>query len=92
MLDFYDQTIIPAYLAKKKTNNHIVGVTMDDLFSYHHGKTGEMLNRDQVRKQYLPVIERAGLINYEKDPNDKRQMVITPLIGNLNINDPQKGE
>lgn len=92
MLDFYEQTIIPAYLTKQNKAKDFTGITMDDLFSYHHSRTGEMLNRDQVRKQYLPVIEQAGLISYEKGPTDGRRMVITPLIGQFNINNSQKGE
>lgn len=92
MLDFYEQTIVPAYLAKRHDAKETVGLTMDDLFSYHYGKTGEMLNRDQVRKQYLPVIEQAGLISYEKDSTDRRKMIITPLVGQFNINNSQQGE
>lgn len=92
MLDFYEQVIVPEYLAKHSSAKTFAGITMDDLFSYHHSQTGEMLNRDQVRKQYLPVIEQAGLISYEKDPNDNRRMVITPLIGNFRTTNSQEGE
>ena len=92
MLDFYDNMIVPAYIAKRSSVKATIGITIDDLAAYCYGKTGEMLNRDQVRKQYLPVLEQANLISYEKDPNDKRKMIITPLIGQFNINNSQEGE
>jgi hypothetical protein len=92
MLDFYDNMIVPAYIAKRNSAKATAGITIDDLAAYCYGKTGEMLNRDQVRKQYLPVLEQANLISYEKDPNDKRKMVIAPLVGQLNVNNSQKGE
>ncbi len=93
MLDFYDQIIVPAYLNQKDGTKTFAGITMDDLFSYHCGKTGEMLNRDQIRKQYLPILVQAGLISYAKDSSDKRRLLIRPLVGNFKIyNNSQKGE
>lgn len=85
MLDFYEGVIVPAYLDRKTNIKEIIGITMDELSSYHYKKTNELLNRDLVRKQYLPVIGQAGLISYKKDPNDKRQMIITPLVGSFNV-------
>lgn len=92
VLDFCDNMIVPAYIAKRNSAKATTGITIDDLVAYCYGKTGEMLNRDQVRKQYLPVLEQANLISYEKDPNDKRKMIITPLVGQFNVNNSQKGE
>lgn len=92
MLDFYDNMIAPVYIAKRSGVKAATGITIDDLAAYCYGKTGEMLNRDQVRKQYLPVLEQANLISYEKDPNDKRKMIITPLVGQFSVNNSQKGE
>lgn len=92
MLDFYENMLIPAYITKRSSVKTIAGITIDDLAAYCYGETGEMLNRDQTRKQYLPVLEQANLISYEKDPNDKRKMIIAPLIGRLNINNSQKGK
>lgn len=92
VLDFCDNMIVPAYIAKRNSAKATTGITIDDLVAYCYGKTGEMLNRDQVRKQHLPVLEQANLISYEKDPNDKRKMIITPLVGQFNVNNSQKGE
>jgi hypothetical protein len=37
-----------------------------------------MLDTNQLRQQILPMLETAGLIVQEADPNDKRKMLIYP--------------
>jgi len=37
-----------------------------------------MLDSHQLRQQILPMLETAGLIVQEQDPNDKRKMMIFP--------------
>lgn len=73
-LDFYDQYVVPAYRSAGG------GITIRDLNIYYQKITGEILNQDLLRKQYLPVLQDAGLISYEKDPDDRRQFRIVPLV------------
>lgn len=73
-LDFYEQIILPAF-KELKTN-----LTMKDLHNYNLKMTGAPLNQNFCRNQYIPVLESAGLISYEKNPENGREMLITPLI------------
>lgn len=82
--DFYKKYIVPAYIAKFKnasardkeaiTGNEI-GLTPQELSSYHLQEEETTLNNDQLRKQILPQLQSAGLIDWEKpkvvkDPYD----------------------
>ena len=53
---------------------------MKDLHNYNLKMTGAPLNQNFCRNQYIPVLESAGLISYEKNPDNGREMLITPLI------------
>ena len=44
----------------------------------HFEVYGRMLDNHQLRQQILPMLETAGLIVQEQDPNDKRKMMIFP--------------
>ncbi len=86
VLDFYEEVILPAF--RNKTEVKAVGISVKELAIYYAKTTGDTLDQDRVRKQYLPVLSQAGLISYEKDPEDKRQRLIIPLIENV----AQKGD
>ena len=73
-LDFYEQIILPAFKELKTS------LTMKDLHNYNLKMTGAPLNQNFCRNQYIPVLESAGLISYEKNPDNGREMLITPLI------------
>jgi len=47
-----------------------------------------MLDVHQLRQQILPMLETAGLITQEQDPNDKRKILIFPTL----IRKPSKNE
>ena len=79
-LDFYDQYIVPAFRLKNPSGSTLNGISAKELSVYYQKTAGEILSQDLLRKQHVPVLEDAGLISYEKDPTDKRQMLITPLI------------
>ena len=79
-LDFYDQYIVPTFRLKNPSGSTLNGVSVKELSVYYQKTAGENLSQDLLRKQHIPVLEDAGLISYEKDPTDKRQMLITPLI------------
>lgn len=79
-LDFYNQYIIPAFKLKNISDKSSTGITLGELNTYYYNTTEEFLNQDILRKQHIPVLQGAGLISCEKDTNDKRQKLITPLI------------
>ena len=96
-LDFYDQFIIPAFRKKNPSGKTFDGITIKELSVFYQINAGETLNQELLRKQYLPVLEDAGLINCIKDPNDKRQQLIVPQIlpnlanGSLQSTPPKEG-
>lgn len=79
-LDFYDQYIVPAFRLKNPSGKTRNGITARELSIYYQKTTEEILNQDILRKQHIPVLQDAGLINYEKDENDRRQLLIVPLV------------
>ena len=80
-LDHYVEIILPAF--QSRTDLKVVGVTVKEVAAYYAKTTGQTLDQDRMRKQHLLVLEQAGLISYEKDPNDKRQRLIIPLVENI---------
>lgn len=79
-LDFYDQYIIPAFRLKNSSNQTKTGITMRELSIYYQKAADEILSQDLLRKQHIPVLQDAGLISCDKDENDRRQILITPLL------------
>lgn len=73
-LDFYEQIILPAFKESKTC------LTMKDLHNFNLKMTGAPLNQNFCRNQYIPVLESAGLISYEKNPENGREMLVAPLI------------
>ena len=54
------------------------GLTRQEVMQKHYTVYGRLLDGSQLRTQLLPMLETAGLINQEPDPNDKRRMLIYP--------------
>lgn len=79
-LEFYKKFILAAFnkanegLAKKK------GITYDQIATEYFEQTGSYPNLDMVRKMYIPALKCASLISYDKDDDDRRQMLVTPLV------------
>lgn len=79
-LEFYKKFILAAFnkanegLAKKK------GITYDQIAAEYFEQTGSYPNLDMVRKMYIPALKCASLISYDKDDDDRRQMLVTPLV------------
>ena len=77
-LDFYEDTILPAFKEKLKTGK-TQGITLKELNSYNAKTTGVVLNINFCRNQYIPTLEASGLISLEKNPNNKKENLIIPL-------------
>lgn len=54
------------------------GLARQEVLQKHYEVYGRMLDTIQLRQQILPMLETAGLIVQEADPNDKRKILIYP--------------
>ena len=60
-----------------------LGLARQDIIQKHYQVYGRFIADWQLRQQIIPMLETAGLITQEPDPNDRRKMLIyptTPLI------------
>lgn len=94
VLSFYKKYIAPAYIRKFNQANsdeqiamtaNEVGLTSQELSAYYLNEEGSVLNNDQLRKQILPQLQSAGLVEVEKpktkDSNtDRRTRHIFPKL------------
>lgn len=87
-LDFYKQVILPAFNEKRKINSGATGVTVKELNQYNIRVTGTTLKLNFCRNEYIPVLEASGLISCEKNPDNRKEMLIVPLVPNIE-NPPQ---
>lgn len=76
--NLYKEVILPTWEEKNKDFITRSGVSRQELLEKHFTVYGRMLDPHQLRQQILPMIETAGLIIQEQDPNDKRKIMIYP--------------
>ncbi len=74
--DLFQEIVLPAYQRKGS------GLSRQELLQEHHRVYGRFLPDWQLRQQVIPMLEIAGLIVQEPDPNDRRRMLIVPVSGN----------
>ena len=55
-----------------------IGLSRQDILQKHYKVYGRHLADWQLRQQIIPMLETAGLITQEPDPNDKRKMLVYP--------------
>lgn len=87
-LDFYKQVILPAFNEKRKIDSGATGVTVKELNQYNIRVTGTTLKLNFCRNEYIPVLEASGLISCEKNPDNRKEMLIVPLVHSID-NPPQ---
>ncbi|MCA9332128.1 hypothetical protein KC968_04290 [Candidatus Saccharibacteria bacterium] len=94
VLSFYKKYIVPAYINKLKQANadeqiamiaNELGLTSQELSAYYINEEGSVINNDQLRKQIIPQLQSAGLVDVEKpkikDSNtDRRTRHIFPKL------------
>lgn len=80
VLDIYKTQILPAYYSVNEGRTKAKGITYDEFTREYYRNTGSYPNVDMFRKMYIPALQCAALISYEKDEDDKRQKLITPLV------------
>lgn len=83
--NLYREVILPAWEAKNSDKDEVLeepkvklGLSRQEVLERHFAVYGRMLDSHQLRQQILPMLETAGLIVQEQDPNDKRKMMIFP--------------
>lgn len=82
-LDFYENIVLPCFNEQKDRDSATIGISMNDLLGFCATK-GVSAKQDYWRKQHLPSLIRNGLINEEKDPNDKRNKIFIPQVNTAN--------
>jgi len=85
--DFYKKYILPIYIDKNAGRDEAfvsmtgnLGVSRKEIIHRHYELENRLPNDDMLRRQVLPMLEAAGLITQEKDPNDKRNKLIFPQL------------
>jgi hypothetical protein len=70
--NFFQEIIVPAYKEKQQ------GLTKQEILKKHFQVYGRPLADWQLRQDYLPMLENAGLIIQETDPTDRRKTLVIP--------------
>lgn len=85
--DFYKKYIVPIYVDKNAGRDEAfvsmtgdLGVNRKEIIHRHYELENRLPNDDMLRRQVLPMLEAAGLITQEKDPEDKRNKLIFPQL------------
>jgi len=77
----YQEVILPAWEERNSELDNEVketGLTRQDIIQKHYQVYGRFIPDWQLRQQIIPMLETAGLIIQESDPNDKRRILIYP--------------
>ncbi len=81
----FQEVIVPAWQEKNQNRSEgfaeitgQLGLTRRDVAQKHLQVYGRVLADWLLRQQIIPMLESAGLINQEPDPDDKRKMLIYP--------------
>ena len=81
----YHEVILPAWNEKNEGRveeleevTGKLGLTRQDIVQKHYEVYGRFIPDWQLRQQIIPMLETAGLIFQEKDPADKRKILIYP--------------
>lgn len=83
--EFYQKVILPAYKEKNEGRAEgfeeatgKLGLSRQDIIQKHYEVYGRFIADWQLRQQIIPMLETAGLITQERDPNDRRKTLIYP--------------
>jgi len=71
--NLFNELIVPLYQEKGE------GLSMKDILVGHAKIYDRPLEEWKLRREIIPMLETAGLVAQEKDPNDKRRTLITPV-------------
>jgi hypothetical protein len=74
--DIYFQIILPAFKEKGVLGEEIKGLTRKEIIQKHFQIHKRYLSQSQLSREIIPMLEMAGLIYQEMDPEDRRRMLI----------------
>jgi len=82
LLNLYNDVIMAKWNEKNGFGDldEKVGLARTEIQQKHYQVYGRMLDGVQLRQQILPMLEVAGLISQEKDPSDKRKILVCPIL------------
>ena len=85
IFQLYQEVILPAWNEKNQERKEEfeevtgkLGLSRQEIIQKHYQVYGRFIPDWQLRQQIIPMLETAGLITQERDPNDKRKMLIYP--------------
>ncbi len=91
--NLYHEVIMPAWKEKNEGRSEgfeeitgELGLSRQDIVQMHYKIHGRFIADWQLRQHIIPMLETAGLIMQERDPSDKRKILIypTPLLNSAN--------
>lgn len=78
----YQELILPAWEENRNQGfagkSGAPGLTRQEIIQKHYKVYGRFIPDWQLRQQIIPMLETAGLIIQQPDPDDKRRMLIYP--------------
>jgi len=86
VLKFYEEVIEPLYEKERR------GLRRQEILKAYLEVYGRTLNPHALGKEILPMLERAGLIYQETDPNDRRNKLVFPSYHRENGYNGNRGE
>lgn len=79
--NLFQEIILPTWNAKDENlSGAKLGLTRQEIVKKHYEIYRRPLPDWLLRQQILPMLESAGLISQEKDPNDARKYLIYPTL------------
>lgn len=96
--NLYQDVILKAWQEKSTNRSEDIeekgglGLSRQEILQKHYDVYGRMLDTHQLRQQILPMLETAGLITQEADPNDRRKMLVYPTVPSANTKDKRNSE
>jgi hypothetical protein len=80
IFNLYKEVILPIWEEKVHAQNlGTVGITRQEIVQKNYRTNGRLMPDWQLRLHIIPMLENAGLIKQEADPNDKRKILIYPI-------------
>jgi hypothetical protein len=80
----YEDVIVAVFNEKNSERSEDtssqIGITRQELMNKHYAVYGRMLDATVLRQQIMPMLNQSGLICEVRDPTDKRNKLILPLI------------
>lgn len=79
--EVYKTVILPAFQKKNEGLSVVVGLGKHEILKKYQEVHGRFLEDWRFRQQILPPLEASGLVEQERDPSDKRKILIYPCAG-----------